>query len=94
VTNSYTPDIAAALRAIADDPELMIAAHLAVEGHLVELRDSSMFIGGPNGLPANGFVIRNRDSSPSEIIRLGTRPGIQLAIQAIADKIEKEADHA
>lgn len=86
---SYTPDIVAALRAIADDPDLMVAAHLAVEDHLVELRDSCMFIGGPDSLPANGFVIREKDGSPSEIIRLGTKPGIRMALKAIADKIQE-----
>jgi hypothetical protein len=34
--------------------------------------------------------VRDEDGSASEIIRLGTRPGIQLALQAIADKIESE----
>lgn len=84
-------DAAALLRQIADNPELMQAAHLAVENYLVELRDSEMMIGGPHGLPANGFTIRERDGSASEIIRLGTRPGIVLALKAIADRIEADS---
>lgn len=80
----------AVLRRIADDPELMTAVHLAVEDHLIELRDSGMIIGGPSGLPANGFAVRNKDGSPSEIIRLGTRLGIQYALNALAARIDSQ----
>jgi hypothetical protein len=87
-------EVAALLRRIADDPELMQAAHLAIEDHLIELRDSCMMIGNSVGLPANGFVVRERDGSPSEIIRLGTRPGIEMALKAIADHIEAHANRS
>jgi hypothetical protein len=92
MTTPKLPDNAAALlRQIADDPDLMQAVHLAVEDHLIELRDSGMMIGGAMGLPANGFAVRNKDGSPSEIIRLGTRPGIQYALRALADHLDKES---
>lgn len=82
------PDAATLLRQIADNPELMAAAHLAIEDYLVMLRDSGMLIGGLNSMPRNGFVIREKDGSPSEIIRMGTKSGIEMALMAIADHIE------
>lgn len=84
------PDAAALLRQIADDPELMRAAHLAIEDHLIMLRDSGMFLGSSAGLPANGFVVREEDGSPSEIIRMGTRPGIEMTLKAIADHLDAD----
>lgn len=77
-------EIAELLRNIADNPELMEAAHLAIEDHLVKMRDAGMFT-GPHG---NGFVVREEDGSPSEVIRMGTRPGIVMALNAIADRID------
>lgn len=82
------PDAAALLRQIANDPDLMKAAHIAIEDHLIMLRDSHMMIGSSAGMPANGFVVREKDGSFSEIIRLGTRPGVAMALEAIADHIE------
>lgn len=88
--NPLGSDAAALLRRIADDPELMQAAHLAIEDELIELRDSCMMIGSSVGLPANGFVVREKDGSPSPVIRLGTRPGIVMALKAIADRIDAD----
>jgi hypothetical protein len=53
-------------------------AHVAVEDVLIELRDARIGIIGP----ANGFVVNERDGSPSPIMRLGTRDGLRIAIQA------------
>jgi hypothetical protein len=53
--------------------------HLAVEDVLVDLRDER--IGVINR--ANGFVIKERDGSPSGIMRLGTRDGLRIALAAL-----------
>jgi len=81
---SIGPDAAALLRKIAEDHELMTAAHLAIENKLIDLRDSGIMI----GVHANGLVVRGKDGSASEVIRMGTRMGIVMALKAIADHIE------
>lgn len=88
----YPPDLAAILRAVADDPQLMLQAHLAIEDELIDMRDRRMFIGGPTGLPANGFVVREQDGSPSDVIRIGTKPGIQMALRAIANHLDTDKE--
>jgi hypothetical protein len=60
------------------DQDALTAAHVAVEDVLIEMRDSRI---GQLG-PANGFVVRERDGSPSDIIRLGTRWGLEIGIKA------------
>lgn len=59
-----------------DDTALEVARK-AVEDTLIEFRDSSMFmIGG------NGFVVRNRDGSASDIMRFSTAVGLSIGIKA------------
>lgn len=58
--------------------DALTAAHKAVEDVLIELRDSQIGLFGP----ANGFVIRGHDGTPSEVMRLGTREGLRIAITA------------
>lgn len=59
-----------------DDVALEIARR-EVEDVLVDFRDNGRFmIGG------NGFVIRNQDGSPSEIMRLSTAFGLRTGIKA------------
>lgn len=53
--------------------------HLAVEDVLVEYRDSRISMMGPR----NGFVINERDGTPSDILRLGTREGLRIALAAL-----------
>lgn len=60
------------------DEEALTTAHLAVEDVLIELRDGCISVLGP----ANGFVVRDRDGTPSPIMRLGTRDGLRIAIKA------------
>jgi hypothetical protein len=60
------------------DEAALTAAHLAVEDALVELRDARVGVIGP----ANGFVVREKDGTPSRIMRLGTRAGLRIAIEA------------
>lgn len=60
------------------DEEALTAAHIAVEDVLIEFRDSRIGVLGR----ANGFVVNERDGSPSSIMRLGTREGLRIAIKA------------
>lgn len=56
----------------------------AVEDVLIEWRDlrlSTLNAG-------NGLVVREKDGSPSDIIRLGTAEGLQIGIQAMLDEAE------
>lgn len=60
------------------DEDALTAAHLAVEDVLVDFRDNGIGVLGP----ANGFVIKYRDGQLSDVIRLGTREGLRIAIKA------------
>lgn len=78
----------AELRAIADDPQLLSAAHKAIEDVLVEWRDeriSTPFCG-------NGLVIREQDGRSSSIIRMSTREALTIGLKAIADHLEKPCE--
>lgn len=59
------------------DDAALEAARKAVEDQLVWMRDErvSMFLGG------NGFVIRERNGEPSDVIRLSTREGLRIGIR-------------
>jgi hypothetical protein len=74
------------LRELAERPEMMTAAHLAIENELIEMRDSGIFI-GPH---ANGLAVKNKDGSPSPVIRMGTRMAIQMILRVLADQVERE----
>jgi hypothetical protein len=78
------PELAASVRGLADDPEAMLAAHKAVEDVLIDLRDRRISVPSHG----NGLVAREYDGKDSSIIRLGTREGIRIALQAIADHLE------
>lgn len=56
----------------------LTAAHVAVEDALIEMRDNRLSVTGP----ANGFVVNERDGSPIGIMRLGTREGLRIGIEA------------
>jgi len=72
------------------DENALTAAHLAVEDVLVDFRDARISVLGP----ANGFVIRERDGEPSDVMRLGTRDGLRIAIEAYlkAARVGRTAD--
>ena len=78
-------EVVAALRAMADDSELLWnVARKAIEDELVEWRDSRMFV-----LRNNGFVISEKDGSPSQIIRFGPETGVRIALLALARHVEE-----
>lgn len=60
----------------------LTAAHLAVEDALIDLRDLRVGVLGR----ANGFVVNERDGTPSGIMRLGTRDGLRIGIRAYLEK--------
>lgn len=60
------------------DEDALTAAHRAVEDVLIEFRNNRISVLGP----ANGFVVREHDGSPSPIMRIGTRDGLRIAIKA------------
>ena len=61
-----------------DDVE---AARKAIEGVLVELRDARVSLVGRG----NGLCIRERDGTPSDVIRLGAEDAMRIGLKAIAD---------
>ena len=80
-------EVAAALRALADDSEtLWNVARRAIEDELVEWRDECRFM-----LRNNGFVINERDGSPSHVIRFGPEVGVRIALLALADHVEAQS---
>jgi hypothetical protein len=58
--------------------DALTAAHKAVEDVLVELRDRRISVLNRG----NGFVCREYDGQESSIMRLGTRDGLRIGIQA------------
>lgn len=66
--------------------EALEAARLAVEDVLVEWRDARMFV-----MNNNGFSIKEKDGTPSSIIRLGTAMGLQIGIKAYLEALESAA---
>lgn len=78
--------LAGLIRKLSESGEILTAAHLALEDELVDMRDRGMSIMGP----ANGLVIRYRDGTPSDAIRLGTRDAVAMTLRAVADHLEKE----
>lgn len=81
-------ELAAALRRLAEDPELAGAVHLALEDELIDLRDRGIFFGGPCGLYRNGLAIWSKEGEPSSVIRIGTRDAVIRGLQAAADHLE------
>jgi hypothetical protein len=72
----------------APDPEIdenaLTAAHLAVEDELADRRDRGMGVPGPR----NGFVICDEDGAYSSVMRMGTRHGLRIAIEAYLKAVQ------
>ena len=58
--------------------DALTAAHVAVEKVLIEFRDERISVINR----ANGFVVREKDGAPSDIMRIGTRDGLAIGIRA------------
>lgn len=77
-------EFAESVRALSRDPKMLQAAHIKLEDQLIDMRDSQMSV-----FPAaNGMVVREKDGSPSDVIRIPTAMAVQIALEAIADKLE------
>jgi hypothetical protein len=60
------------------DEAALTAAHKVVEDALVEYRDQRISVLNYG----NGLVIRERDGERSDVMRLGTRDGLRIGIEA------------
>lgn len=69
------------------DDEALTAAHCAIETELVKLRDAHISVTGP----ANGFVVRERNTDYCGIMRLGTRDGAAIGIAAYLDCVRAKS---
>jgi len=58
--------------------EALTTAHKAIEDVLIEFRDRRISVLNR----ANGFVVREHDGRESSIMRLGTREGLRIGIEA------------
>lgn len=68
------------------DEAALTAAHLAVEDVLIDMRDSRMGVLGR----ANGFIVNEKDGTPSSIMRLGTRDGLRIGIEAYLNALANQ----
>lgn len=56
----------------------------AVEDALIDMRDSRISILGRN----NGLVCKEKDGTPSHIIRMGFEQAMAIAVKAILEKLK------
>lgn len=70
------------LIALSRNDELLEVGRRAVEDALIDMRDSRMSM-----MRNNGLVVKERDGSPSSIIRLGTEQAISIALAAMAERM-------
>lgn len=77
------------LRRLADDKKLMEVGRKAIEDALIEWRDAGLSQLQRN----NGLCIRYKDGTASPIVRFGPEVGVMIALKAIADAIEQEAQN-
>lgn len=77
------------LRRLAADEKLMEVGRKAIEETLVEWRDAGLSQLQRN----NGLCIRYKDGTACSIVRFGPEVGVSIALKAIADAIEREAQN-
>lgn len=68
---------------LANNPELLHIARLAIEDALVQWRDSRLSEVGRG----NGLVIKEMDGQPSSVIRFGAEYALSLGLEAIAKSL-------
>lgn len=73
-----------ALRAIAEDRDLLNVAHRRIEAALIDFRDNRISV--PDC--GNGLVVREADGSWSSTIRMTVPEALRMALKAIADEVE------
>ena len=67
-----------------ENNELLEVGRKAVEDVLIDMRDSRIAILGRG----NGLVCREKDGTPSSLIRLGTEQALTIALEAIIRRIQ------
>ncbi len=81
------PALAKELLKLAENKQLLYeVARLAVEDVLVDFRDSRISFPGRN----NGLVIKEKDRSPSDVIRMPIETAISIALKALADHLDPQ----
>lgn len=83
------PDIAQQLRDASANRKLLTQLHLKVEDELIDRRDRGILMANRNGL-----VAFDRDSTPSPVIRMGTREAIVFVLQILAEHYDTEEQDA
>lgn len=73
------------LKAIAGDDELLEVGRQAIEDALISMRDSRIFT-----MRRNGLVCREKDGTPSAIIRFGPETAIRIGLLAIAKHLKSK----
>ena len=71
------------LEQLAENAELLEIGRKAIEDELIEFRDSRLSVLGRN----NGFVCKEKDGTPSSIIRFPPEVGLRIALKAIAKSL-------
>lgn len=77
--------VSGVLKEVSDSAILLEVGRKAVEDALIASRDCRLFM-----LRNNGFVIKEKNGSPSNVIRFGTEVGVQIALRAIAKYLEEK----
>lgn len=86
-----TAERAAFLRELADDDEaLWQVARRAIEDDLIEFRDSRLSM----PLRNNGLVVKEKDGTPSDLIRFGPEIAVKIALRALADHYAAKPEEA
>ncbi len=76
--------VADGLRRLADDQQaLWEVARSAIEDALIEWRDDRLSMPMRN----NGFVVKEKDGTASDVIRFGPETGVRIALLALADHL-------
>lgn len=71
---------------ISKDSELLEIGRRAIEDALIEWRDSRLSQLGR----ANGLVCREKDGSPSSVIRFGPEHALRIGLSAIAGHLSEQ----
>lgn len=79
-------ELAKAVAIILDNHELLETARKGIEDQLIDLRDSRIGILNVG----NGLVVREKDATPSDIIRMPTLVAIKRAFRIILEKLQDE----
>ncbi len=69
-------------------PEDIECARQEIEDMLIWMRDEHVYLIRPGTYVGNGLVVREKDTGPSDVIRLRVNEAIEMAIKTILKKEE------